>query len=600
LNPKYNAYLTNLNAATEPKKDEWVSKGVEGFQDCGFAGPSSFWLENDKANPYKFSVWAGKVTSSGVGQTGNIKSIKVPKGFKVSYVGQLQKALFTGLTEAQTKEIANLCNGGPRCDYDGKPDIYNDDACIISKAYWIMNLNIFVSEYVQITRLIPNFLGTCITTQNLRLQKANFQTLLNNCLSTKNQLITNTSNLMNSKSNLEKAISDLQTQININNDKIANYNKIISGALDASQWIESAKKYADQNAQLQKQIDAWSQRLDQVNCQINLWTNALGDLNKQITNLKGVIAGQDADILKRTDALQGQLKVIQDTENSYKDSSAKYTAQVETNKAKETLINNIKKQIEDLTTQMNAITAEWNTGKSLAKNQENAIVTLLNKLNDLNAQYNKDSAARITVKDARANNQVTLDSLNIQANVAQTEITNYNGDIKSTTEKINANKAQIEKNTTSGKVETKTFYQGEVTKLTTANTNLQMQIDVSKNDLAKTTSSITTNNAAITDADKCIQTNTNGLKDVSPKYDASYASVQKQADAMTALIASPDGYLKKVRYSFDDVTKIDTWLLSAKTNLFEYIDLLEGNQEPVADLKLRRKRKMRRMRRRMF
>jgi len=264
------------------------------------------------------------------------------------------------------------------------------------------------------------------------------------------------------------------------------------------------------------------------------------------------------------------------------------------------LINNIKKQIEDLTTQMNAITAEWNTGKSLAKNQENAIVTLLNKLNDLNAQYNKDSAARITVKDARANNQVTLDSLNIQANVAQTEITNYNGDIKSTTEKINANKAQIEKNTTSGKVETKTFYQGEVTKLTTANTNLQMQIDVSKNDLAKTTSSITTNNAAITDADKCIQTNTNGLKDVSPKYDASYASVQKQADAMTALIASPDGYLKKVRYSFDDVTKIDTWLLSAKTNLFEYIDLLEGNQEPVADLKLRRKRKMRRMRRRMF
>jgi len=596
LDPKYNAFVTNIDVSKEPIREQWESKGVEGFAECNFAGASSFWRESDK--PYSFNVWAGKVSSTNGALTGNIKSFRVPKGYKVAYMGQFQRARYTD--PKQLAEVAGLCSGAAGCNGKNKPEIYADESCAVDQAYWYMNLNVYVNEYVKITRLIPDFLATVITTQSFRLQKAIFETQLKTCLDQKNSLTTTNTQLMNTKSSLEKNVSDLQTQLDINKKKIDDYTKIIQGSLDASQWIEAAKKYIEQNKKLQDEIDLLNARIEKVNCQIRLWTDAYNALVKQISDLKTLIAGQDAEITRMANDLQAQTQVIAAKEGDYNKIYPTYAKQVQDNKKLKAVIEEIKQQIKTLNDQLNTLMAQLATGESNEKTQAAQVNDILVKMNELTAKFNALSAQRIALKDQRAKNQVSLDALNTQSNAAQTEVSNYNSDIKTTTEKINANKSKIEQNTTSGRVETKTFYQGQVTTLSTTNTNLQVQIDAIRNDIAKAAASITKNIAALNDANGCIDTNTRGLNDVKPKYDSSYATVQKQADAMTSLIPQPDASLKKVRYSFDDRMEIKSFTTTAKTNLFEYIESLPWNPEPMFVLMRRRMKKLRRMRRRMF
>ncbi len=596
LDPKYNPYLSNLDWAKEPKVDEWQSKGVQGFESCNFVGATSFLLENDTGNPYKYTVWSGKVTPVGANQTGNIKSFRVPKGYKVNYAGQLQKKQFKGLTPSQQNEIADLCDN---CDTK-KKELFTDETCAVDRAYWYMNLNISINEYVKITRRIPNFLTASINTQNYRLQKVKLTAALAKCQSDKQTLITNTSNLKSQKSRLEKQISDLQAAIESNTKKITDYTAIVKGTLDASQWIEAAKKYINQNKALQAEIDALLARIDKMNCQITQWNAEIVAINKSITDLKAKIKAQEDDLAARKTALDKQTEDLKILETTLQSESGKLQTMDNTNKNTQATIDGITKQIADLQASLKVNTDILTRGKAAQKAQAEIVGKIMDKAAVMIDNFNRDSSARLLVKTDKEANSAKLIVLNNSVNDAQKEVANYNNGIKEANDLINQKKVQIDKNTTSGKVETKDFYSAQIKTLENDNSQKLLQSDALNKDLAKTRTDISTNDQAQSVAEKCVNDNTLTLSTVSYQYATYNNQVINQANEMILLISNPSAYLMKVVASFDDITPVNTWLVTAKTNLFEYIESLPWNTEPVIDLMRRRKRKMRRMRRRMF
>jgi chromosome segregation ATPase len=599
LDPKYNKYLENIDFTKEPIKSEWMSEGVEGYEFCGYNGGVSIWPESvsDK-DPYRFVVWDGKISSPNTIKSSNIKSFKIPKGYKIIFSGMFSMEKMGPFTEEQKSLIQTL--GLVDKTKGLRVETIADLICSFDQSYWYANLLVYANHYAKVTRLIPDFLGFSIATQNLSIEKGTHKKKIKECTEQRENDSRSVFDVNNSLGILQQSISEIRTKKIIIDEKVEIYSRLVNDQSYANRWIQNEKnKNNARNAELQIEIDNYLVKINNIFCHKDLWKEKINQDNNIINKSKDNIRSLKEDIDRRTIDLSKQQVKLNNYGQIYTSLVNSLYKTNEKNKNIRSEMLSIDEQIKNLQSLLSAKTTELYQSQLLEKELQKKVYTAKKTIDDMNKifmenQKSKDYLNTIIAKEELKINRASENTIIIQQNI---EISTRK--MQEVEDKINEIKIKIEENNEEIKIHSvenymrqlkiledeQVKYLHQLTKLSSEFTQLQTRQSALNNNVSK--------------AENCISSSKVALTESSSKYEESYKLVKGKYNEMISIIDNPKTYLDKVITSFDEETHINIWLKTAKTNLFEYIEILPGDVELVMDL-VRKRRRMRRMKRRFF
>jgi len=586
--PNWQQYLAKIDLKNEPIQDEWVSKCVQGYNQCQYKGTTALWC----AGSYKFTVYDGIVKPDSPTPSDAIKSLQIPKGYFVNVFGAYMSQYFLPQYASQ---VSSLYDGQNEVDLTTNSDI----ACAVQFSYWKMKVVVTSSNYVAITNLIPGFVRGLISAQTSRFNKATYTKTLTQCQSELNAASNDNNALQTSLSSYQKTKTDLETSIKILNERINTYTKIINGSLTPEQWIASTnslKAKIDQlraeNAALDKQIADLTAKIKIAADSYTALLNKKNDFNSLINTLKGQLATAGT-------TLTSEITKLSTIELSLSTGTKTYTNLAQATANMETQRKSLEDQLRDIQKRMNDLDVVIDKNNCDLVTMEDQIGALVKQQKSQVEVVNQAKIAKTAIADkitatekADTDNDVQIKSSAIARNGLDQQLLNLN------TKKQN-NVAEIEKNTASAVNTTKDYYKAQVLQIQSDVTNIERSLATTNTNISNTNGKISSNVIIINQKTDCVTSNTKLVTQYTTEYDTNKVVAYNLFNGIKTIFSGQISYLVKCLDNFSDALTVENYLIEAKKNLHMYLDSLPADPKIVANIQSRldKRRRLRRRRR---
>jgi predicted nucleic acid-binding Zn-ribbon protein len=591
-----------LARALDVNKDNdgkaWSAEGVTGFAECSFrdTSPQGFIWKDNAPNWYKFTVFAGNVREVGKTTTGvQVKSFKVPKGFKLEYKGMFLKSKYD--FPLSVHELDRI-RGIPDNSFAKHVNTWTDETCAINMDFWYMNMQVTVHEYVKIARRIPIFLSLCIDNQKLSIRKSELELIIRKLESETEE---NKKKLFQMEKTLieyEKVLQEKKTiLINLETNMKIIMN-IISNTITVDQWIQEVKSYKEEIAYLNNQIVITQTKITTIRTIITNLENQIQEKIRENSKLELQIATsktQKTEIETTRTTTTTEITTIETNISKLNDEASKY-------KTENTNLNNKIKNIKD---EIIKLQKQQKEAEDAIRSNDQNYNRLLNEITTYTVKKEKiiKSKEDITIKITTITNNIDQYNLQIQNNLKtigenRKTITLKETEILQLEIIISKFKSDINSKTSYANKMTIEFYQSEKKRLEIEITKVMSEISQYQSQVTSTTQMKVQIGLSITESEKKV-----GIKEreeFRKIIESSKTQIQKimaEYQNIKSIFSEQSQFLSDV-ISFN-TEKVEVWTVSAKTKITKYLQLVPGNPTPIFDM-ARRRRRLRRYRRRFY
>jgi chromosome segregation ATPase len=592
LQAPWDHYLTNINLSAEPVKEEWVSPCVTGYRDCGYNGDTTQWCAGD----YKFNILKGFITPT-QGASSNIRAYRIPKGYTVRYKGAFVDSLIAGNTDpvvlAQTKDLKNGAQP------EGATNT-SDQVCPTMHPNWKLLVFVTESKYVQITRLMPDFLAALMRVQGSRFQKGEYGRKVNSCRAEADGLAGEITSLDTSISTLERTKNEYESTLTVLRARFETYSNIVSGTITADQWIGTVSKYKDTNAELARDVEALAtqiaklmEQINDINVRITAQLTLKGQLGNSIVGLKTQITAADAELVKETASLRAA-EGEQAIRNTNYGTLVGAITNIETEKVDVTeKIRLLKLRLDELNASL-----ELHNGKKVKLQDEMGKGVLAQK--KLNEKLAEVRHTKQSLIDTVRTNENKIIEINTSVNRDNESIVVIVNKIKELDGQKNEKSAQISRYTSYATSQTKVYYQELISKTTFEISTITTKVTEVSTKISTSRTTVSTKRNTKDEKSNCVASNDKLRTQYRTAAATQGGDVEAVFNKIKALYDKSLTPLRETIDMVDDDTPVANWIVKAKTNMHSYLDNLPENPEVqeqgLEEFNRRRRRRMRRRR----
>jgi len=577
----------------------WAPEGVTGFAECSFKDTSNLegvvWKEN-APNWYRFTVMEGKVREVGKSMDGaQVKSFKVPKGFKVEYKGMFLRNKYDfHLTQQQTDKIKDIK------DYSFAKSVstWTDESCAINFDFWYMNMQVSSQEYIKIARSVPFFLKESIEAQKLSIKKSEVTQELETYDNNRKKEI-------KLKEEIEIKVTEITKRLNDMRITLASYTKTytelkikVEGQINSKEWIDGFSGTKEEIERLEQEIRVLEKKIEDILINIKKYEAILEQLKKEkyqydieIKNRKEQITRLETEtqeiirqsttsteeINKLTESINKKVSENENLKNTNQnnlDEIKRLQKEIQDNERK--IINN-KSEIDTLTVKLTTKTDE----------KDKIIIRKTKKTTEITT---------ITEEITKFTKQISVNDQSIEDYTKKIQSSNI--DIVHAKDDIARKREEIKSKRSLAERKTRESFENEMNLLLVKIEKLKGEILILENEERTERSKQTKITVEITTIESSeIRLKRSELSQLTTEFESRKQKALQEFNKIRDILFEQSELLMEVM-KFSSL-KIESWTFNSKQTVFKYLQLIPGNPTPLFSMD-RRRRRLRRYRRRFY